>query len=155
MKNLLLFTLALGLCFACTEGQKSEAELQAKLRREATAASDKLETERNRLAEERLALQTEREAAQLQKQTDAANAKLEEEFSQADRAMVKKSRAYFHSMPNEASMMERKFLIRGDEIKVLRVRNGFGYVEYYNENSEKYTSGWLNLRDLDPLVYGC
>jgi hypothetical protein len=58
-------------------------------------------------------------------------------------------------MPNEASMMERKFLIRGDEIQVLRVRNGFGYVEYYNENSEKYTSGWLNLRDLDPLVYGC
>ena len=155
MKNIFLFLIALGLCFACTEDQKSEAELQAKLKREAAAASDKLEAERNRLEEERLALKAEREAAKNQKEKDAENARLEDQFSQSDLAMVNKSRAYFHSEPRAETINNRKFLIRGNEIQVLRVRNGFGYVEYYNENNDKYTAGWLDLHDLEPIVYGC
>jgi hypothetical protein len=157
MKNTFLFLIALGLCYSCSDGQnKLETELEAKMKQEAAAASDKLEDERNRLEEERLALKAEREAAQIQKEKDAENARLQDQFSQSDLAMVNKSRAYFHSEPRAETINKRKFLIRGNEIRIIRMSsNGFGYVEYYNEENDKYTAGWLDLHDLAPIVYGC
>jgi len=57
-------------------------------------------------------------------------------------------RAYFYSGPNYSSIT-KKFLVNGDVCEVLKYKNGFGYVIYYNPHVNKTTSGWLDLNDIE------
>ncbi len=67
--------------------------------------------------------------------------------------LVTAYRAYFYSGPNYISIT-KKFLVRGDDCQILKFKNGFGYVVYYNQRARKTTSGWLDLNDLEEF-YGC
>ena len=68
--------------------------------------------------------------------------------NEGDGYYVRVSRAYFYTQPSQEYINTKKFLIRGDYCEVLRYRNGFGYVNYYNTNNYKTTSGWLDLNNL-------
>jgi len=57
-------------------------------------------------------------------------------------------RAYFYSAPNYSYRYEKKYLVRGDYCEIIKYKNGFGYVNYYNAKVNKTTSGWLDLDDL-------
>lgn len=68
--------------------------------------------------------------------------------TEGDGYYVNVSRAYFYTQPSHEYINTKKFLIRGDYCEVLRYRNGFGYVNYYNTNNYKTTSGWLDINNL-------
>lgn len=68
--------------------------------------------------------------------------------NQGDVYYVRVSRAYFYTQPTHEYINTKKFLVRGDYCEVLRYKNGFGYVNYYNTNNYKTTSGWLYLKNL-------
>lgn len=70
------------------------------------------------------------------------------EVKEGDGYYVRVSRAYFYTQPSHEYINTKKFLIRGDYCEVLRYKNGFGYVNYYNTNNYKTTSGWLDLNNL-------
>jgi hypothetical protein len=69
-------------------------------------------------------------------------------IQEGDSYYVKASRAYFYTQPAHQYINTKKYLIRGDYCEVLRYKNGFGYVNYYNTYNYKTTSGWLNLENL-------
>jgi hypothetical protein len=62
-------------------------------------------------------------------------------------------RAYFYSGPSYNSIT-KKFLVSGNDCQILKFKNGFGYVVYYNQRVRKTTSGWLDLNDLEEVI-GC
>jgi hypothetical protein len=55
-------------------------------------------------------------------------------------------KTYFHNEPYEETI-RKAFLVEGDEIDVLEIRNGFGYVEFINIKEQK-TIGWIKMSDL-------
>lgn len=59
------------------------------------------------------------------------------------------SPAYFHAEANEATKRKAR-LIENEIVSLFSIQNGYGYVEYYNYDLDKTTSGWINLRDLEP-----
>jgi len=75
---------------------------------------------------------------------------LEKEKVIGDFYFVTASRAYFHSAPSYSYRYSNKFLVYGDYCEVLRYKNGFGYVNYYNPKVNKTTSGWLDMDKLEP-----
>lgn len=56
---------------------------------------------------------------------------------------------YFHTEANEATK-RKAHLIENEVVSLFSIQNGYGYVEYYNYDLDKTTSGWINLRDLEP-----
>ncbi len=113
-------------------------------------AESKLEIEKLKLEEENKRLEAERLAIEEQKRREKMlrNAKLEMRFPDYTRAFVFTKKTYFHTKPDPSTASNRKFLVSGDLITVIKTQNGFGYVEYYNYNADKTTSGWLDLQDL-------
>ena len=148
------------LLFSCSSSNSEEQDkanaLQQRenelLEKEAAA---KLEIEKLKLEEEKQRLEAERLAVEEDKRREkmAENAKLERNFPDYTEAVVVINKSYFYSKPEEGAASTKKYLISGDYVSVVRTRNGFGYIDYYNENNGKTTSGWLDLRDLEP-VYG-
>ena len=118
------------------ELQKIEAEKQ------------KLEQERQKLEEEKL-----RQAEEARRQTVVANAKLEQQFPPYTEGVVVVGKTFFHSSSDPATA-RGAFLVSGDICVITKVNNGFGYTDFYNSNNGKTTSGWINLRDLEPVYYG-
>jgi len=115
------------------ELQKIEAEKQ------------KLEQERQKLEEEKL-----RQAEESRRQTVVANAKLEQQFPPYTQGVVVVGKTFFHSSADPATA-RGAFLVSGDVCVITKVNNGFGYIDFYNSNNGKTTSGWINLRDLEPI----
>ena len=81
-------------------------------------------------------------------------AKLERNFPDYTDVVIVTQRSYFHSTPTDESINQKKFLVNGDQTTVIKTKNGFGYVEFYNANRDKLTAGWLDLHDLEALEYG-
>ncbi len=117
------------------ELQKIEAEKQ------------KLEQERQKLEEEKL-----KQAEETRRQAIVANAKLEQQFPPYTEGIVVVGKTFFHSSPDPATG-RGAFLVTGDYCVITKVSNGFGYTDFFNANSGKTTSGWINLHDLEPM-YG-
>jgi hypothetical protein len=115
-------------------------------------AATKLEIEKIKLEEENKRLETERLAIEEEKRREkmASIERLERMFPDYTNAIVAINKTYFHSSPQESTASKKKFLVSGDYIQVIKTRNGYGYVEYYNANVDKTTSGWLDLNDLEP-----
>ncbi len=109
----------------------------------------RLEEERKRIEEEKLAMDAEKKAMEETKEKDrlAAVEKLEKKFQNISVVVVTTSKSYFHDAP-DFSTKRKAYLVRSDMANLLRTRNGFGYVEYYNYDTDKTTSGWISLTDL-------
>ena len=109
----------------------------------------RLEAERKRIEEEKLAKYAEKKAMEETKEKDrlAAVEKLEKKFQNISVVVVTTNKTYFHDAP-DFSTKRKAYLVRSDMANLLRTRNGFGYVEYYNYDTDKTTSGWISLTDL-------
>ena len=79
--------------------------------------------------------------------------KLEKIFQNVSYVYVSASKSYFHDAP-DFSTKRKAYLVKYDEASLLRTRNGFGYVEYYNYDTDKTTSGWMSLTDLEGTERG-
>jgi primosomal protein N' len=110
-------------------------------------AQEKLD-EANRLKEEQLAAEEE----MIQREKTVERAKLERQFPDYSDVVIVTQRSYFHSNPSDEATT-KKFLVNGDQTVVLKTRNGYGYVEFYNPAADKVTAGWLDLHDLEVLEY--
>ena len=110
----------------------------------------RLEEERIRIDAEKLALDEERIALDRAKERDQqiAYEKLERIFQNVSDVYVSASKSYFHDAP-DFSTKRKAYLVKYDEATLLRTRNGFGFVEFYNYASSKTTSGWMRLTDLE------
>lgn len=135
--------------FGC--GQSDEEK--QKIKDETALAAKKLEETRLKLEEERLRIEEEKRRVEDEKRREimAKNARLEREFPGYTEAVVVINRTYFHSGPDVATKNPNRFIVSGDICTVIRTRNAFGYIEYYNAANGKTTSGWVDLRDLEPL----
>jgi hypothetical protein len=117
------------------ELQKIEAEKQ------------KLEQERQKLEEEKL-----KQAEESRRQAVVEYAKLEQQFPPYTEGVVVVAKTFFHGSP-DAAAARGAFLVSGDMCVITKVSNGFGYTDFFNPNTGKTTSGWINLHDLEPM-YG-
>ena len=110
----------------------------------------RLEEERIRIDAEKLALDEERIALDRDKERDQqiAYEKLERIFQNVSDVYVSASKSYFHDAP-DFSTKRKAYLVKYDEATLLRTRNGFGFVEFYNYATSKTTSGWMRLTDLE------
>ena len=110
----------------------------------------RLDDERKRIEEEKLAMDAEKKAMEETKEKDRIIAieKLEKIFQNVSYVHISVSKSYFHDSP-DFSTKRKAYLVRNDEAGLLRTRNGFGYVEYYNNDSGKTTSGWMSLTDIE------
>jgi hypothetical protein len=115
----------------------------------------RLEEERMRIEEEKLAMDAEKKAMEETKEKDRIIAieKLEKIFQNVSYVYISASKSYFHDAP-DFSTKRKAYLVKYDEASLLRTRNGFGYVEYYNNDSGKTTSGWMSLTDLEGTQPG-
>ena len=115
----------------------------------------RLEDERKRIEEEKLAMDAEKKAMEETKEKDRVIAieKLEKIFQNVSYVYVSASKSYFHDAP-DFSTKRKAYLVKYDEASLLRTRNGFGYVEYYNYDTDKTTSGWMSLTDLEGTERG-
>ena len=77
---------------------------------------------------------------------------LEQKFLDVSEVYVIVNKTYFHSQP-DPSTRQKAFLISGDTGSLTNVRNGFGYIEFYNSNNGKSTNGWIRLNDLEEYYY--
>jgi len=115
----------------------------------------RLEDQRKRIEEEKLAMDAEKKAMEEAKEKDRIQAleKLEKIFQNVSYVHVSVSKSYFHDAP-DFSTKRKAYLVRNDEAALLRTRNGFGYVEYYNYDTDKTTSGWISLTDIEANNQG-
>ena len=109
----------------------------------------RLEEERKRIEEEKLAMDAEKKAMEETKEKDrlVAIEKLEKKFQNVSGVLVIANKSYFHDAP-DFSTKRKAYLVKYDIANLLRTRNGFGYVEYSNNEGDKTTSGWISLTDL-------
>ena len=135
---------------------------------ENTAADNQnLQIEQQKLELEKEKLNLEKEKQQLeidrikeieaQKEIQRKNEQIrtqENRFSGYDYAYVKVNKAYFHTQPDAKFKSNKKFLVSGDECDLIKIQNGFAYVEYYNYSVDKTTTGWIDLADLEPTYRG-
>jgi len=110
----------------------------------------RLEEERMRIEEEKLAMDAEKKTMEETKEKDRIKAmeKLERIFQNVSSVHVSVSKSYFHDAP-DFSTKRKAYLVRNDEASLLRTRNGFGFVEFYNYDTNKTTSGWMSLTDIE------
>jgi len=116
----------------------------------------RLEEERKRIEEEKLALDAEKLAMEEAKEKDRIQAleKLERLFQDVSRVSVIARKAFFYDKP-DFNTKRKSFLVQYDLATIIRTRNGFGYIEFYNFETYKTTSGWMSLKDLEPSEPGC
>ena len=109
----------------------------------------RLEEERKRIEEEKLAMDAEKKAMEETKEKDRLIAveKLEKKFQNISVVIVTTNKSHFYDAP-DLSTKRKAYLVRYNMANLLRTRNGFGYVEYYNYDTDKTTSGWMSLTDL-------
>jgi hypothetical protein len=151
MKKILLFIcLAFSMASfnSCGESDTKVDDANLKKAQELEKQAQEKLDEANRLKEEQLAAEEE----MIQREKTVERAKLERQFPDYSEVVIATQRTYFHSKPSDEATT-KKFLVNGDQTVVLKTRNGYGYVEFYNSAADKVTSGWLDLHDLEVLEY--
>lgn len=136
-------------------GDDKAKELAIKENKENIKETKRLEKERIRIEKEKLAMDAEKLAMEATKEKDRLLAleKLERIFQDVYDVMVSAKKTYFYDQPDFATK-RKAFLVQYDEASILRTRNGFGFIEFYNYQTEKTTSGWMDLADLEPTEHG-
>ena len=147
--KIVLLTFILTSLNSCGSGD----EEKQKIKDETTLVAQKLEETRLKVEQERLRIEEEKLAIEdaLRREKMAENARLERDFPKYTEAVVVINRSYFYTAPDVATKKPNRFIVSGDICSVIRTKNGFGYIEYYNEASEKTTLGWIDLKDIEPL----
>jgi hypothetical protein len=112
-----------------------------------------LENEREQLEMERAAFEQRKAEEQERKRREilARKAAHASKFSVYSDAVVVSPRSFFHSSP-DPSTTRKSFLVEGDQVTVLKIKREFIYVDFYNPNNQKTTSGWLDTQDLEPIL---
>ena len=153
-KNICLIVFASFIFTSC--GPTAE-EIESKVRKDLKKEQDSISTIELEAAKVLAQEEMERVALEEKQRIDIENKNLESFFSNVPGVMVKVNRAYFHSEP-VISSMRKSYLVMGDRASIIRMKNGFAYIEFYNQNSGKSTNGWIKLIDfeddsdlLDPM----
>ena len=157
MKNSLIKVSLLLIFFyslaACNDNKSSTSE-NTKDQEE----TRKIENNKKMMTEERLRLEKEKQEMELEKlallkskelDKKMAIRRLEREFESAVYATVKVGKTFFHAAP-DYSTRKKSYLVQYDGGSLTDIRNGFGYIRFYNSSNGKSTSGWISLADLDP-----
>jgi len=76
------------------------------------------------------------------------NKKHEMRFRNGSKVYVKVERAYFYDKPNSLNIRS-SYLVMGDKAKINKMKYGFAYIKFYNQNSGKFTNGWIKLIDFE------
>ncbi|MFM1893047.1 MAG: hypothetical protein RIQ90_213 [Bacteroidota bacterium] len=63
---------------------------------------------------------------------------------------VKSEFAYLKKYPSEIDFDKTKFIVEGDEVLLVRIKENHGYVEYVDPITESTLKGWVDLHDLEP-----
>jgi hypothetical protein len=134
-------------------GCGSSDEEKQKLMYETELANKKLEVAKLKMEQQQLKIEEEKRAKEdeMKREIMVKNARLERNFPAYTEAVVVINRTYFHAGPDVATKHPNRFIVSGDICTVIRTRNGFGYIDYYNGASGKTTSGWIDLKDIEPL----
>ncbi len=151
--HLLVVSFVFSYLFACSsEGGENDKISEIELEKQKV----ELEREKLRLEKEKQELEQDRIEQEREQQIKKEQImKLEQMFPSHTYANVIVNKSYFHSQPESKFKSNRKFLVSGDQVEVLRTINGFGYVEFHNYEYDKTTSGWIDLNDLTPYEPGC
>ena len=152
---LLIITLSFGI-YACNPPIKKDKD-KVKVDHE----KELLEADRKLLESEKKLLESEKKLLEQEKNTKKYTVpspqvqennltikRLEQKFLDVSEVYVIVNKTYFHSQP-DPSTRQKAFLISGDSGTLTNVRNGFGYIEFYNSNNGKSTNGWIRLNDLE------
>ena len=78
-------------------------------------------------------------------------AKRQKQFENAAECVVVKERAYFYSSA-DPNTIRKSYLVRGDRCQPVKTQNSFIYINFYNAASERTTSGWISMDDLEVVV---
>jgi hypothetical protein len=157
MKKNLLFVLIAGSIIGLAScGNKSDAPASSA---DADRAAEQLrmkamEDSINDLERAKKDAELAAEEERIEREKTVERAKLERNFPDYTDVVIVTQRSYFNSNPTDESINQKKFLVNGDQTTVIKTKNGFGYVEFYNANRDKLTAGWLDLHDLEALEYG-
>ena len=144
-KNICLIVFASFIFTSC--GPTAE-EIESKVRKDLKKEQDSISTIELEAAKVLAQEEMERVALEEKQRIDIENKNLESFFSNVPGVMVKVNRAYFHSEP-VISSMRKSYLVMGDRASIIRMKNGFAYIEFYNQNSGKSTNGWIKLIDFE------
>ena len=152
-KNICLIVFASFIFTSC--GPTAE-EIESKVRKDLKKEQDSISTIELEAAKVLAQEEMERVALEEKKRIDIENKNLESFFSNVPGVMVKVNRAYFHSEP-VISSIRKSYLVMGDRASIIKIKNGFAYIEFYNQNSGKSTNGWIKLIDfeIDISDYSC
>lgn len=71
-------------------------------------------------------------------------------FSDQAYAIVKASFAYLKKYPSEQGFDRTNFLVEGNEVFIVRIKEGHGYIEYDDPITEVTLKGWVDLHELEP-----
>lgn len=71
-------------------------------------------------------------------------------FEDQSTTLVKSPIAYLKKYPSEIEFDKTKFIAKGDEVFIVRIKENHGYVEYLDPITESTLKGWIDLRDLEP-----
>ena len=144
-KNICLIVFASFIFTSC--GPTAE-EIESKVRKDLKKEQDSISNIELEAAKVLALEEMERVALEEKKRIDIENKNLEEIFSNVLGVIVKVNRAYFHSEP-VISSIRKSFLVMGDRASIIKINNGFAYIEFYNHNSGKSTNGWIKLIDFE------
>lgn len=148
-----LFSLAVALTLVSCGGteEKQAGQTQEQIAADIQSKSLELQQKELVLKEQELA----NKEAELNKKKEGIkaveNARRQKEFEQAQECVVIAERTYFHSTA-DYNRRNKAFLVRNDRCYPIRVQNNFIYIDFYNQATEKTTSGWISIDDLE-VVY--
>ncbi len=66
--------------------------------------------------------------------------------------IVVSPRAYFYDLSVNGEFKRKAYLVYGERISALKVKNGYMYCEFINSATKKTSKGWILQSDLDKTV---
>jgi LAS superfamily LD-carboxypeptidase LdcB len=161
MKILKLINSCFFLCFlfsllSCGNNQSNDAANQA-----SQLSKDSIELEKSKIELEKEKLQLEKAKIIEQKnqiETNAENdqaiqlAQKAQSFNANPSAIIVSEKANFYTAPDYLTK-RKSYLVKGDLVEALRVSNNFIYVEYYSQNLDKTSKGWIDVNDIEHYNY--
>ena len=153
-----IITLSFGIsaCYPPNENEKVKVKVDHE--------KELLEADRKLLESEKKLLESEKKLLEQEKNTKKYTVpspqvqennltikRLEQKFLDVSEVSVIVNKTYFHSQP-DPSTQQKAYLVSGDTGSLTNVRNGFGYIEFYNSNNGKSTNGWIRLTDLEEYT---
>jgi Skp family chaperone for outer membrane proteins len=124
--------------------EKSNADVSAELEKKKLELQQKeLELKEQELREKEDALDKKKEGMDV-----VESAKRQKEFERANECVVVSQKAYFYKSA-DPNTKRKAYLVKGDRCTPQKVQNNYIYIEFYSQESEKTTKGWICMDDLE------